>query len=39
MASIDNSFEEFSYKRKQENGVVEKGGDGGEDGVITIHNK
>lgn len=33
-------FEEFSYKRKQEMGVVESmGGDGGGDGVITIHNK
>lgn len=24
MSKVDNSFEEFSYKRKQENGVVEK---------------
>lgn len=39
MANIDNSFEEFCCRRKQENGVVDKGGDGVEDGVITVHNK
>lgn len=38
MASIDNSFEDFCCKRKQENGVVDKGGDGVEDGVIAVHN-
>lgn len=39
MESIDNSLEEFCCKGKQKNEVVDEGGDGVEEGVITIHNK
>ena len=38
MASIDNSLEEFFCKRKQEYGVVDKGGEGVVDRVFSIHN-